>query len=277
MNARKPTRRWVAILLRRVLPALAVLVLLGISLQLADDAAAGGSRLLPWYPWILATAAVALLLIALAIIGRLVRLRRELARGAPGAQLTRRLLFMLVLLAVPPVVVVYGFSLRFLNVTVDTWFNVKLEKALDDALEVGRIMIDQRLQNAEQEMEALAQRLTARNEDVMQAELDDSIDAFGAIQLTVFGDSGRTLASASSDPRYLQPPIPDAETLMRVQGSGRYAAANRWVTSLRCASCCRWPAMRAVMRACYRGCFRCRRGYSRSAAVSRMRTSTFSA
>ncbi len=219
-------RRWSALLWRRVLPALAVLALLGVSLQLADDAAGGGHRLLPYSPWILGAAAFALFGIAVAIVLRLVRLRRDLARAAPGAQLSRRLLVMLVLLAVPPVVVVYGFSLRFLNATVDTWFNVELESALDDALEVGRIMIEQRLANAGIEMDDLAQRIESLDEAGAQAELDSSIDAMGAIQLSVFGTDHRVLASASSDPRYLQPPLPDAQTLMRVQGGGRYAAAE---------------------------------------------------
>ena len=219
-------RRWSALLWRRVLPALAVLALLGVSLQLADDAAGGGHRLLPYSPWILGAAAFALFGIAVAIVLRLVRLRRDLARAAPGAQLSRRLLVMLVLLAVPPVVVVYGFSLRFLNATVDTWFNVELESALDDALEVGRIMIEQRLANAGIEMDDLAQRIESLDEAGAQAELDSSIDAMGAIQLSVFGADHRVLASASSDPRYLQPPLPDAQTLMRVQGGGRYAAAE---------------------------------------------------
>ncbi len=143
------TRGWLKFALRRALPALAVLVLLLASLKLAEDAAGGGGVGL-YYRWILGAAATALALLALAIAQRLWRLRVDLQRGAPGARLGRRLLVMLVLLAVPPVVVVYGFALRFLDATIDNWFNVKLEQALDDALEVGRIVVDERLRVAEQ-------------------------------------------------------------------------------------------------------------------------------
>ena len=136
-------------LLRRVLPALAIAGLLLASLKLAEDAAGDGSRVALHYRWVLGAAALALAMLALAIGQRLWRLRGDIARTAPGARLNRRLLLVLILLAVPPVVVVYGFALRFLDATIDNWFNVHLEQALDDALELGRIVIDEHLHSAE--------------------------------------------------------------------------------------------------------------------------------
>jgi PAS domain S-box-containing protein len=219
------TRAWLKFTLRRALPALAVLALLLASLKLAEDAAGGGGVGL-YYRWILGAAAAALALLALAIAQRLWRLRVDLQRGAPGARLGRRLLVMLVLLAVPPVVVVYGFALRFLDATIDNWFNVKLEQALDNALEIGRIVIDERLRVAERSSVDISARLDTMPANELQAILDDEIDEIGATQLAVFGNDGRVIASASSDPRYLDPPLPDATMQMRLQGNGRYAAAE---------------------------------------------------
>ena len=219
------TRGWLKFALRRALPALAVLALLLASLKLAEDAAGGGGVGL-YYRWILGAAAAALAFLALVIAQRLWRLRVDLVRGAPGARLGRRLLLMLVLLAVPPVVVVYGFALRFLDATIDNWFNVKLEQALDDALEIGRIVIDERLRIAEQSSLGIAGRLQDLTSSELQGVLDNEIDALGATQLTVFGDDGRVIATASSDPHYLDPPLPDATMQMRVAGNGRYAAAE---------------------------------------------------
>ena len=219
------TRGWLKFALRRVFPALAALALLLASLKLAEDAAGGGGVGL-YYRWILGAAATALALLALAITQRLWHLRVDLQRGVPGARLGRRLLVMLVLLAVPPVVVVYGFALRFLDATIDNWFNVKLEAALDNALEVGRIVIDERLRIAEQASDNVATRLQGASAGELQGILDSEIEPLGATQLTVFGDDGRVVATASSDPRYLDPPLPDATMQMRVEGDGRYAAAE---------------------------------------------------
>jgi PAS domain S-box-containing protein len=219
------TRGWLKFALRRALPALAALALLLASLKLAEDAAGGGGVGL-YYRWILGAAAAALALLALAIAQRLWRLRVDLQRGAPGARLGRRLLVMLVLLAVPPVVVVYGFALRFLDATIDNWFNVKLEQALDNALEIGRIVVDERLRIAEQASDGVAAKLKGASAGELQGILDTEIDALGATQLTVFGEDGRVVATTSSDPRYLDPPLPDATLQMRVESDGRYAAAE---------------------------------------------------
>jgi PAS domain S-box-containing protein len=212
--------------LRRVLPALAVAALLVASLKLAEEAVGDTSRFAEHYRWVLGAAALALALLALAIGQRLWRLRVDLIRKAPGAHLNRRLLRVLILLAVPPVVVVYGFALRFLDTTVDTWFNVRLEQALDDALELGRIVIDEHLQRAETASESLARHLADDPAQAAQADLDASIDSLGAIQLTVVGADGRVRATASSDPRFLAPPLPDSTLLLRMQSDRRYAAAE---------------------------------------------------
>src|SRR4029079_118180 len=52
------------------------------------------------------------------------------------------------------------------------------------------------------------------------------MDQLGATHLTVFGADGRVQATTSSDPRYLDPPLPDATMQMRVQSDGRYATAE---------------------------------------------------
>ncbi len=219
-------RGGLTLLTRRVLPALAVLALLAASLKLAEDAALGTGGFTERYRWVLGAAAFALVAMIALIGQRLWRLRRDLSREAPGARLSRRLLLIIVLLAVPPVVVVYGFALRFLNATVDSWFDVNLEQALDDALDVGRIVVDEHLATAEAGSLALADTLGRRDDATLQEELDERIDALGAIQLTVFGADRRVLAMASSDPRYLDPAYPDAGVLMRVGMDGRHAVAE---------------------------------------------------
>ena len=213
-------------LARRILPALAVAVLLTAALLLADDAAAISSRYAALYPWMLGASACALLVLIVVIVQRLLRLRRELGERVAGARLTRRVLAMLILLAVPPVLVVYGFALNFLDATIDTWFNVRMEHALDDALEIGRLYIDERLVVAQRGNVALAGELAGVANADLQARLDAAFDAQGATQLTVFGSDRGVLATASSDPKLLTPPFPDSAMLLQVKDGGHYAAAE---------------------------------------------------
>lgn len=213
-------------IVRRALPVAAVVVLLATALVLANDAAGGASRLGVWYPWMLGACCLALAVLVTIIIQRLLRLRRELRERAPGARLNRRVLAMLIVLALPPVLVVYGFALNFLDATIDTWFNVRLEHAMDDALEIGRVYLDERLQTAQQQSATLAQTLRDSADADLQKRLDAAIDAQGAMQLAVFGKDQSVLATASADPQLLTPAYPDSAALLQVQGNGHYAAAE---------------------------------------------------
>lgn len=213
-------------LFRRALPVLAVAVLLAAALVLANDAASGASRLGAWYPWLLGASVLALLVLVAIIVQRLLRLRRELRADAPGARLNRRVLAMLIVLALPPVFVVYGFALNFLDATIDTWFSVRMEHAMDDALEIGRVYLDERLQNAQQHSATLTQSLREASDTDLQKRLDSAIDAQGALQLAVFDKDQSVLATASADPQLLTPAYPDSAALLQVQGNGHYAAAE---------------------------------------------------
>jgi nitrogen fixation/metabolism regulation signal transduction histidine kinase len=211
---------------RRVFPALAAITLLVAALLLANDAAGGSDRLSAWYPWVLTASVLALVALVVAIAQRLLRLRLELKSRVAGARLTRRVLVMLIFLAMPPVLLVYGFSLSFLDSTIDTWFNVRMESAMDDALEIGRVYLDERLKTAQDACAALAADIAATPDDNPQSKLDAFIDSHGALQVTVFGANQSIAATTSSDPQFVTPVFPDSTALLHVQSSGRFAAAE---------------------------------------------------
>ena len=219
-------RRGLSFIARRVLPALAIAALLATALMLAREAASETNQLGQFSPWVLGASALALTALIAIIMQRLVRLSRELRRAAPGARLTRRMLLMLIALAVPPVLVVYGFSLYFLNATIDTWFNARLEQGLSAALGVGKIYLDERLKAAEASATNIARDLVDLPDAELLQRLNAALDAQPITQLVVFGDNRQVLANAGSDPRYLDAVYPDANALIQLKSAGRYTAAE---------------------------------------------------
>jgi nitrogen fixation/metabolism regulation signal transduction histidine kinase len=218
--------RWLNLLVRRLLPALAIIVLLGAALLLARDAAGGSNQLGRYYSWILAGSALALIVLIAIIVQRLLRLTRELQQRVPGARLTRRMLLRLVGLAVPPVLFVYGFSLFFLNSAIDTWFNVPVEQGLNDALEIGTVYLGERRHEAELVATTIARDLANAPALELQSRVDAALDAQRLTQLTVFGDNHAPLATASSDVHFLNPAYPDSSVMLQVNASGLYSAAE---------------------------------------------------
>lgn len=201
-----------------------VLGLYVLAVVFALDVVSPEPRLGRWYPWFAAAAALALLVLLVSIVRSLLRVEQRVRAEKPGARLARRLVWRFVLLVLPPLLVVYGFALNFLVLTVDAWFNVRLERALDDALELGRRYAGRELADAERQSSALVATLSGTPDARLQQSLDLALDRMDALQIAVLSGQGRVDAVASADPRLLTPPQPGAVMLTQLQSAGRYAA-----------------------------------------------------
>ncbi|MCZ7598896.1 MAG: hypothetical protein M5U09_15840 [Gammaproteobacteria bacterium] len=71
--------------------------------------------------------------LALVIGANVWRLAREFRAQIPGSRLTLKLIATFALLSLIPLAVVYLFAIQFLSKSVDSWFDVRIDRALDDA------------------------------------------------------------------------------------------------------------------------------------------------
>ncbi len=74
--------------------------------------------------------------------GNLSRLFRDYRNRVPGARLKARMVGMFVGLAILPLLVVFYFSMQFINRGIDSWFNIEVEAGLDDALALSRAALE---------------------------------------------------------------------------------------------------------------------------------------
>ena len=78
-----------------------------------------------WLPWILLVNISGLLTLFVLLAGKLTRLVRDYRRHVPGSRLKGRTVAIFSALAVAPILVVYYFSLQFLNRGIDSWFEMR--------------------------------------------------------------------------------------------------------------------------------------------------------
>ena len=71
-------------------------------------------------------------------VGNLARLLRDYRQHVPGSKLKARVVGMFVGLAVLPLLVVFYFSIQFINSGIDSWFNIEVEEGLDEALALSQ-------------------------------------------------------------------------------------------------------------------------------------------
>ena len=86
-----------------------------------------------------------LISLSILIILNLKRLISQLKNRVIGSRMAIRIVVLFSLLSVTPVLVVYYFSLDFLHRGIDSWFDLRVEQALDDSLELSRLALDVRM------------------------------------------------------------------------------------------------------------------------------------
>ena len=152
-------------------PVLAIVVLLLVSLKLMSDATENSTRFGELYSLLLLINALGLVTLGSLVGWNLIRLIGQVRARRAGAGLTVRMVAMFVILAVTPVLVVYYFSLQFLHRGIDSWFDVRVERALDDALELSRTALGSRMRELLKQTQLVAADLATAPAETLSGTL----------------------------------------------------------------------------------------------------------
>jgi nitrogen fixation/metabolism regulation signal transduction histidine kinase len=96
----------------------------------------------PMFVWLFYTNVVIASLLGLVIVLALGRLALRIRRGKFGSQLLLKLASIFALVALVPGLLIYGVSYQFVSRSIETWFDVRVEGALDAGLNLGRNTLD---------------------------------------------------------------------------------------------------------------------------------------
>ena len=94
------------------------------------------------YPLLIGMNVVIALALLVLVGWQLRSLWREHRAQVFGSRLKLRLMLMFGTLAVVPGALVYGVSVQFVTRSIETWFDVRVEKALEAGLNLGRTALD---------------------------------------------------------------------------------------------------------------------------------------
>ena len=151
------------------------------------------------------------------LIGNLARLAQDYRRNVPGAKLKARMVGMFVGLAILPLLVVFYFSTQFINRGIDSWFNVKVEEGLDNALTLSRAALEmQKRQNLYATQQA-AQRLSQVSDRQIIFELSMLRRESGASEMTLYGQNNTVLATSTDSSTASLPKPLTEEVVLQMQ------------------------------------------------------------
>ncbi len=172
-----------------------------------------------YYSILLAVNILGIILLLGLIIPNLWNLIKQYRNHKLGSRLTLRMLGTFAGIALLPLVIVYYFSVQFLSEGIDSWFNVRITKALDDARLLGQSTLETVKKDALQEARQIADSLV--DEGDLVSTINDIRQQHNYDELTLFGYNGQIEASSSIDQRSLLPDRPP-EVLLNKLRRGTY-------------------------------------------------------
>ena len=194
-----------------------LLVILLVALHLMTSAVQNSEALSRIFVPLLVLVLLGLLALALLVGANSVRLVRALRRHAAGSRLAARLLAMFALISLLPVGVVYYYSLSFLMRGIDSWFDVEIDTAMEDALTLNQASLDLNQRVLMKYSAQLLNGIQDRSATALTLTLGTLRRQAGALELTLFDRSGQVLATASDDPLQLVPDQPEREVMQSVR------------------------------------------------------------
>jgi nitrogen fixation/metabolism regulation signal transduction histidine kinase len=199
-----------------------LLVMLLVTLHLISSAVQNSAVLSRLFVPLLLVSIAGLLALLVVIAVSLVRLGRAYRREEAGARLTVRMVLLFSVLSLLPVAVVYSYSMQFLMRGIDSWFDVEIDEAMQDALQLGRASLDLHQHHLQDITERLVRRLTEAPPSTQALRLNELRRQAGATELAVLDTAGRTLASSNVNPAALVADTPDRSVLQQVREGQDY-------------------------------------------------------
>lgn len=168
----------------------------------------------------------AVLLLLVLLIGNLARLWRDYRTHVPGAKLKARMVGMFVGLALVPLVVVFYFSLQFINRGIDSWFNVEVEDGMENALKLSQAALSMQVRQHLNATQQIAAQLGRTSERQRVFELSMLRRESGASEITLYGANNRILATSSDSSEATLPRPLTEEVLLQLQQGRPYVALD---------------------------------------------------
>ncbi|MEQ1583462.1 MAG: ATP-binding protein [Candidatus Nitrotoga sp.] len=197
--------------------------LLGSFLLYLLSSASANTELFSRNYYVLLSLAGVLALYLTVLVGyQLWQLRGKLKAQVFGAKLTLRLTLFFILIAILPGLLVYAVSVQFLDKSIESWFDLRVEKALEGGLNLGRNALETGLKELSKKGQSTALLLAKQSPAQYTKTLAQLIGKGTAQDAALFNRNGKLLAFASSS-RKPPPDAPDAEMLREAGQQGLHS------------------------------------------------------
>lgn len=208
-----PLALWIAALF------VAILVLLHLMSTATQDA----SHLNRMYSGLVLVNTIASLLLLGLVGANSYSLYQQLRKKTAGSHLTARMIFLFSLLTLAPASIVFHYSMQFLERSIDSWFDVRIDQALEDALQLGQTALDERMASLLKQTEQNAEQLATSPASLLAVRLGELHESQEDAVMTLFSRQGKILAFNSGEEASFIPDLPEMGVMVQVRQGRPYA------------------------------------------------------
>jgi nitrogen fixation/metabolism regulation signal transduction histidine kinase len=202
-----------------------VAALAGISLFLLTSASANTTLFATRYPYLLALNGTMAVVLAALVGMQLRQLWREHRAGQFGSRLKLRLVLMFALMGVVPGVVIYGVSLQFVVRSIESWFDVRVDSALEGGIALGQNALDHLVSQVREKADDMVLELEGAGQGAATL-LNRLREQAGIGSATILSPSGQVLATAADSRATLIPELPSAAELRQARQTRHFQSVE---------------------------------------------------
>ncbi len=162
-----------------------------------------------------------LLLLVLELVRRLVR---RLRAGVFGTRLTIRLALSLIVMTLVPAIFIYITSVQVLGRSVESWFDVPVERALESGLNLGRAALDSQITDIQARARRLEMELVETSPVMWPIQLERLREQLGLQDVVIMTAAGKVLATSGPQHSHIAVDLPPPNALRQVRLSRQYAS-----------------------------------------------------
>lgn len=206
----------------QILPVVATIILLVISMTLLDISTNNPAESNRLSPWMVTLNLITLTILFLMIIFNLVRALLKLRAKKAGSRYTLRLMTAFAVLTLTPVLVVSFFSMNFLGDRIDSWYNVQIENALDDSIELSQRSLKTGMSLHLRDIELMAREMFQIDESEYSYYLEQKRRDMNANEMLLLNSKKRVIAYSSVETGELFQYFPRPEMFPVLENRGFY-------------------------------------------------------
>ncbi|MEO1957077.1 MAG: ATP-binding protein [Methylophilaceae bacterium] len=192
--------------------------LLGLALLYLLSLASANATVVGNYYKILLYLNIALATMLVVLIAfQIYSLYKSIQNRVVGSRLNLRMVSTFAMMAIIPGLIVYLVSVNFLSRSIESWFNVKVEAALDGGLRLGQRALDALLDDMKNQAESMATTLSLQPALSQYRVLHELRERTGVQDATLLSPGGRIMAVSSEDASSFLPDLPSVTQLGQAQ------------------------------------------------------------